>query len=265
MSKQELTYIAVGIIIPLVMLTIVIMTWRIVSTRRSVLPLPLGRNIDQTITCYYPTSLSKYLFYTFFNPKDLHFGTYYAFIGLLTITPINLIGPIIGAVIMLITLLYRLGRHTAHYIRLSPKMPAVELSAQGVRLTSTLDDATVCYMEDSWDAVDRVFLYRHYAKVMARKHTYYVFHDADDLDVRDKIAMHFMRHTDQPAYEAIGHPDSPSLLLSLLCLIAGPFLGLALYLIYRRDTPKSARAYFIVSLIIPTGAMLIAGISSIFT
>ncbi|KGI60873.1 hypothetical protein [Prevotella sp. S7 MS 2] len=251
MQEQLLLYLTRGIAFILGIIAVTVMIKRFINNWRSVRPLALGRNINTPVTCYYPDNLTKFLYRVFFDPQDINFTSYYTAIGLVTLSPAEFFSIMITVSFMLLVMIYKLGKLIVHYRRLSSKIPAVELSAEGIRLITTLNDAAVCYMEDSWSNVKRVFLYRHYAKIITKKRTYYAFHDTHDLDVRDKIAMHFKRNRDELVFEKSVQPSSPNLLLTVLCFVIGPILSIPLYIIYNREDTKSARIYLIASLILP--------------
>ena len=73
MTSNTLIVFFAVIIELLIFVTLADLVWRIISIRRSYIPLPVQREINKTTVCSCPDSLWIYLKLIFFNPKDMHF------------------------------------------------------------------------------------------------------------------------------------------------------------------------------------------------
>ena len=256
MTADTLMVFFAVIIELLIFATLADLVWRIISIRRSFIPLPIQRKINKTIVCPYPDSLWIYLKLVFFNPKDMHFRTLSAFIGILGGSAIHIAVGLIALFITLFVCIFKLIKLSWQYNFTRKKYPAVELSDEGVSLIfEWIRPAEIVY-ETPWQNITQVFLYRRYAKIISKDHTYYAFYNPGDMEVKDKIAMHFLRHGDIKV-TTVAEQDKISWILLIVCLLLGPPAGILCALLFYKNKPISARTYLFTSFVFLTIALVI--------
>ena len=242
MTANTLMVFFVAIIKLLIFTTLADLVWRIISIRRSFAPLPIQRKINKTIVCPYPNSLWIYLKLVFFNPKDMHFRTLFAFMSVLGGSIVHIVLGLIALLITICICIFKVLRMSWQYNRIKEKWPAVELSDKGVSLIFEWIRPAEMVYETPWQNITQVFLYRRYAKIISKDHTYYTFYNTGDMEVKDKIAMHFLRHGDIRETTVI-EQDKISWILIIVCLLFGPPAGILCALLFYKNKPRSARIY----------------------
>lgn len=256
MTSNTLIVFFAVIIELLIFVTLIDLVWRIISIRRSCIPLPLQREINKTIVCPYPDSLWIYLKLIFFNPKDMHFRTLFAFIGVLGGSTIHVAIGLIALLITLFICIFKLVRLSWQFNCSKEKFPAIKLSDKGVSLIyEWIRPAEIVY-ETPWQNITQVFLYRSYAKIISKDHTYYTFYNTSDMEVKNKIAMHFLRHDDIKAI-TIAEQDKISWILLIVCLLFGPPVGILCMLLFYKSKPRSAHIYLSASFVFLVIALVI--------
>lgn len=269
MTEKQWFYILMISLVALLFLSIPLAIWRTVNKSRSYNALPLGKMVNKTVACYYPLSTYQYLFYTFFNPKDLRFSTYYGFLAIYT-SIANIAIGLIAVAINAIILIYRLLKEYWMYEHFKRLMLVLELSDTGLRLARADFSPAKTIKEVAWSDVKQVFVYRHYIKLIADKDTFYAFYDRRLSDVRDKVAMHFLRDSansylyENPKIEQQSQPNTAQhTLFCILSVIIGPIMGIILYFVNKQKFPTQSLIYLLLSFLAPALGILITVISKL--